>query len=89
MRALILVAWSVGVLLGVASPASAATAPGYVQRPPVAFQQPTPPPEDQAPPPRVSLSVLLALVCVFNLSVIALLGSLALRRRIDRISPEK
>lgn len=57
--------------------------------PPAALQQPAPQPEGAGPPQRVSLPVFLALVCVFNLSLVALLGSIALRRRIDSISPDR
>lgn len=57
--------------------------------PPAALEQPAPEAADERPPPRVSPAVFLALVCVFNLSLVALLGSIALRRRIDRISPDR
>lgn len=64
-----------------------------VARPPSqqtsAVEQPAPSPAAEAPPRRVSPAVFLALACVFNLSLVALLGALALRRRMDRISPDR
>lgn len=57
--------------------------------PRIALQQPTPQPEDGAAQPGVSLRVWLALVCVFNLSLVALLGAIAMRRRIDSFNPDK
>lgn len=82
LLALILTVWSGPALLAptVEQPAAGLSS---------LAQPPTPSPEGEQPPQRVSLTVLLALVCVFNLSVIALLGSIALRRRIDSISPDK
>ncbi|HMQ34389.1 MAG TPA: hypothetical protein PKD53_26880 [Chloroflexaceae bacterium] len=86
-----LIALLLAALLG---PASAPPPPlvaslGPAQGPVVALMQPTPPPDGEAPPRRVSAAVWLALVCVFNLSLVALLGAIALRRHIDRISPDK
>lgn len=80
------------LLAALLTPASAGPPPlqsGPAHGPVAALQQPTPPPEGEAPPRRVSAAVWLALVCVFNLSVVALLGAIALRRHIDRISPDK
>lgn len=51
-------------------------------------QPPAQPGADAAAPRRVSVPVFLALACTCNLSVVALLGSVALRRRIDSISPD-
>lgn len=68
-------------------PLVAGVAPGAV--PQVALQQPTPEPEGEATRPRVSLAVFLALVCICNLSTVALAGSYALKRRFDSINPDK
>lgn len=56
--------------------------------PPITVQQPPQAEVAATPPRRVSLPVFLALACTCNLSVVALLGSVALRRRMDSISPD-
>lgn len=77
-------------LMSCAAPAPPPTVAWDGRIPPVvALQQPTPTPEGQGPRPRTSLPLVLALACSCNISVIALLGSIALRRRMDRISPDK
>ncbi len=76
------------LLAALLNPLAAAPAPlgGPAHGPVAALQQPTPTPEGEAPP-RLSAAVWLALACVFNLSALALVGAIALRRHIDRISP--
>lgn len=54
-----------------------------------AVQQPAEPQAGPLVARRAGLPVVLALACTCNLSVVALLGSLALRRRMDRISPDR
>lgn len=74
---------------GAAPAAPGAASPPAASAPNHGLQQPTPPPEGEEDGPPVSLSVLLALVCIFNLSVVALAGSIGLRRHFDSINPDK
>lgn len=76
-------------LLLAGAPLSPTPDPTTARPPSTAMWQPPPQPEDEAGRPGVSLKIWLALVCICNLSLIALLGSLALKRRFDSINPEK
>lgn len=84
----LIIAMFVIILLGAAGLAVVVATRSPAQ-PATTVQQPAPQAPPEAPPARVSPAVFLALVCVFNLSLVALLGAFALRRRMDRISPDR
>jgi hypothetical protein len=87
VKKLIIALFVIMLLLAAGLGVVVATRPA--QQAPSALEQPAAPPAADAPAPRVSPAVFLALVCVFNLSVVALLGAIALRRRFDSINPDK
>lgn len=87
MKKLIVALFVIMVLLAGGLMAVVASRPP--QQAPSALEQPAPSPAAETAPARVSPAVFLALVCVFNLSLVAFLGAIALRRRFDSINPDK
>lgn len=85
----LLLTLALGAVVGIGLAVVVAVVWRSLPTPPIVVQQPPQPAPGAIPPRRVSLPVFLALACTCNLSVVALLGSVALRRRMDSISPEK
>ncbi|NTU79777.1 MAG: hypothetical protein HGA45_10310 [Chloroflexales bacterium] len=72
-----------GAVPPMASSASSASAPLTM------LQPPTPQPAGATDRPRGNIGIALALLCVAVLSSAALFSSIAVKRRIDSISPDK
>lgn len=62
--------------------------PGATLAPVLQPQQPTPQATGETGPPRGTLGIVFALLCTFSLSTTALVSSLAIKRRLNRISPD-
>ena len=62
--------------------------PGATLAPVLQPQQPTPQATGETGPPRGTLGIVFALLCTFSLSTTALVSSLAIKRRLNQISPD-
>ncbi len=76
------------LLIAVSAVHPSAAGPGDTPPALTLLQQPTPPPESKTPP-RGALGIAFALLCTFSLSTAALVSSLAIKRRLNSISPDE